>query len=579
MCVKSVCVMFFCDTFSLPRRARATLDGGLGGILSASYPFRSPVVIAGTQSSICCHSGPTCRARLLVGLAVIFAAAWGCSSDPPPVSQALAEKAAASSENKEEGPGSPLIPVRLDPLRPITLDPGGQATVELHVERGDLEGPIQVEVEGTVAGLTANVPEIPAGQSNGQIELAADEKLGDKEETFELKAIIRAGSLETSQPLSVTITKVSLPTFLPAPAIVLQPGTATTVTLKIERQGNEGVIALAVEEVPAKVTAKVEPIADGRIETALELTAAADAAEASASIRVAATCRGRPIGLDVPLHVDKHPYQVQSFRVVTLKPGETQQVAVPVTRRRHKGSIQLEAGHLPDGVSVASVEVPANESAAKLQFAAAEDAPERVRSARIDSRAGHLASSDPIVIRVSRGETGFLPQEVTANKELFKLLRRGSFGGRLTAQSKNALLEAYGGTPESEAAVLRGLGWLAEHQHPDGRWSLKSYSETSSGCECRTEFEQEVVDSDTAGTDSASFRSSVRASRTTALRKARRSWRSIRRPSRTASPFCSATKSSRETRRKSAIWEAICTLTQSPPWPCVRPTGFPPISD
>jgi len=89
---------------------------------------------------------------------------------------------------------------------------------------------------------------------------------------------------------------------------------------------------------------------------------------------------------------------------------------------------------------------------------------------------------------------------IMKNPNLSSLLRRGSFGGRLTAASKRALLEAYGGTKESEAAVLRGLKWLAAHQQSDGRWSLKAYGEGIEGCDCQSESETEITDSDTAGT-------------------------------------------------------------------------------
>jgi hypothetical protein len=89
---------------------------------------------------------------------------------------------------------------------------------------------------------------------------------------------------------------------------------------------------------------------------------------------------------------------------------------------------------------------------------------------------------------------------VAGNPNLTSLLRRGSFGGRLTGASKRALLEAYGGTPESEAAVLHGLKWLAAHQQSDGHWSLKTYGQDVGGCDCQTAFEKEVFDSNTAGT-------------------------------------------------------------------------------
>jgi hypothetical protein len=61
------------------------------------------------------------------------------------------------------------------------------------------------------------------------------------------------------------------------------------------------------------------------------------------------------------------------------------------------------------------------------------------------------------------------------------------------------LLEAYGGTAESEAAVLRGLKWLAAHQSEEGSWPLKGYGEEIEGCDCEGKVPA-TVKSDTAGT-------------------------------------------------------------------------------
>jgi len=50
----------------------------------------------------------------------------------------------------------------------------------------------------------------------------------------------------------------------------------------------------------------------------------------------------------------------------------------------------------------------------------------------------------------------------------------GGIGGR-TGSTKEQMLEEGGGNKESEAAVARGLAWLAAHQAPDGHWSLNKF--------------------------------------------------------------------------------------------------------
>jgi hypothetical protein len=62
-----------------------------------------------------------------------------------------------------------------------------------------------------------------------------------------------------------------------------------------------------------------------------------------------------------------------------------------------------------------------------------------------------------------------------------KRLRPGGFEGRRSAAARKQLLREGGGNEESEAAVARGLKWLANHQGPDGRWSLDAFNRT---CNC-----------------------------------------------------------------------------------------------
>ena len=52
-----------------------------------------------------------------------------------------------------------------------------------------------------------------------------------------------------------------------------------------------------------------------------------------------------------------------------------------------------------------------------------------------------------------------------------------------SAGNRRKMLEETGGTVESEAAVAAGLKWLAQHQAPDGHWSLDSFPQQGK-CRC-----------------------------------------------------------------------------------------------
>jgi hypothetical protein len=58
----------------------------------------------------------------------------------------------------------------------------------------------------------------------------------------------------------------------------------------------------------------------------------------------------------------------------------------------------------------------------------------------------------------------------------------GGFGGRSGATREQMLTEG-GGNTLSEAAVARGLKWMAQHQAPDGHWSLDRFNEHGR-CNC-----------------------------------------------------------------------------------------------
>lgn len=442
------------------------------------------------------------RAWICFGMLVIAAGTIllaGCSkkvAEAPPVVEEVevVEKPVVEKKPPE------AKPIQLTSLAPVTLDPGGQAMIELRIERNGNEGPAEINVAGAAAGITTKAVPILAPASAGQIEILAAESLGDEALETSLQVTVAIGEQTTTQALVVNVNKLNMPTFLTPQAVLLQPGAKANVVVQVERNGYEGPLALRLEGLPAKVTGKVEPLAAGQSQANVEITAAGDAGDLSHKASLEVTHFGRTIATEIPLQIDRSPFIVKAFQVVSVKPGEKVRVTIPIERRSHQGAIDLQAMKLPEGVTSAAVDVPANQSEAILEISAAANAVEQVRTVTVVSTAGALKRADPLVVRVSRGEGSFLPWELASNKELFPQLRRGSFGGRMTSAGKKELLKAYGGTEESEAGVLAGLRWLAAHQQADGRWSLKSYHKDIAGCDCHQESESEVVDYDTAGT-------------------------------------------------------------------------------
>jgi hypothetical protein len=87
---------------------------------------------------------------------------------------------------------------------------------------------------------------------------------------------------------------------------------------------------------------------------------------------------------------------------------------------------------------------------------------------RISQTPAFERKAEPLVRRPARAPL-LMYAEQNIGLEAMLRLRQG--------EGKLDLLEAFGGSQETEAAVHRGLTWLAQHQHRDGHWSLDRFSE------------------------------------------------------------------------------------------------------
>ncbi|NMC18832.1 MAG: hypothetical protein GYA33_00275 [Thermogutta sp.] len=447
-----------------------------------------------------------------VGLAVagIVWITWGAGcrqAESPAPAPAAVEEVEGLSQDQPAASPSPQEPPKtatfvLGHVDPVEISAGEEVARELKVDRAAVQGAVQLDFQNVPDGIVISPAEIPADADSVALKIRAEDRLADAQLLSVVIIRAKAGDAHGSGTLSLAVAPVVLPKVQPPVEQLVRPGEEIVVPVKLDRGACKRPVQIRLENAPSGVTAEPVIVPEGSETAELRIRAAADAAEGRHSVKLAAVIAGKSSGADFPLSVQRSPYRINCFRVVTLKPGETQEVAIPVERRGYTGPIHLEFENLPDKVSAAPVDVPPGGTSVKIRFTAEKDAKERVRSVYIRSRAGSLSTRDPIIVRVSWGESGFLPREITFDPEIAPLLRRGSFGGRLTSQAKAALCDAYGGTPESQQAVLRGLRWLAAHQESDGRWSLKNYGRTLPGCDCHLseEAEAEIVDDDTAGT-------------------------------------------------------------------------------
>lgn len=400
-------------------------------------------------------------------------------------------------------PQPPREPMSLAAVEPITLQPGETAERTVRVDRKGRAGVIKLEVLNLPQGVTAKAGEIPDGQSEGRIVLSADPSLGDHE--IAALAEIRATLADdkATQTLSITIPRVPLPEPKVPPRIYLRPGGQASVEVNLDRKGFVGSVSVGLEQAPQGVTAAPLSVPQESTKATLTVQAAAQTSEGEFPVQIVLTVGPRKTAAPATLVIRKNFFAVQCFRVVTLKPGETRELEIPVQRFGYGGPIQLKVENLPEGVTLSASDVPPGGNSTKFKFSVNPQAHERVRSVWVTATGDGVTFRDAIIVRVAKQSgAGFLPAEIGYDPEIAPLFRRGSFGGRLTAKAKAALCDAYGGTPESEEAVLRGLRWLAAHQEADGRWSLKHYGRTVPSCDCHLdpEKEKEIVDTDTGGT-------------------------------------------------------------------------------
>jgi hypothetical protein len=286
---------------------------------------------------------------------------------------------------------------------------GGVFVTKVTAIRRDYNGPITLSVAGLDGATLANhvIPEgkndttmsvtAPANLESGQLQLirvVGQAKIGEAE--FRASAstlvVLRAQLNGLPYPPSDLDGSIGLgvgPVFAeyfqlsvePSPVLFPQIAAAATVTVKTTKaNGFDDNITLALEGLPAGVTATAAPIAKGQTQVAIPLAGPGALAEGDYKFRIvgSATFQNQPRQVvlgDVVLRVVK-PFEISVAPAGAMNRGAAQKIKFTVTRTAAAGPVAIRLKHIPAGLSLpAEITIPEGRNGVQIDVTAAADAP------------------------------------------------------------------------------------------------------------------------------------------------------------------------------------------------------------
>jgi len=364
-------------------------------------------------------------------------------------------------------------PLAVEPISPVSLAPADSGSVTVVVQRHGRTGQLAIALADVPEGVTASVQPIPVEGSATRIEFTASTMLGDTDLEAQVTVQASIGKDSASQLLHLRVPRVGRPDFAPLNRIILKPGMEEAVSVRVNRNGFEGPLAIRALNPPSGVIVSEMQVPQGASAADLRIAIDTDAADGTFPITLSTAAHGRDIVSDLPLVIDSIPFRVRSLRVVRLLRGETVTVDVPIERNSYTGPIGLAAAGLPTDVTMPEAVVPAGQKTARVEIRAGSSAMPGIQPATIHATAGRLDDADTLVIRVvDQADEGDLPRDIIAAGAIGRITKVGSLGSRTTASGKNLLERLYGSSPEARDAIMRGLDWLSKGQREDGSWTL-----------------------------------------------------------------------------------------------------------
>ncbi len=192
--------------------------------------------------------------------------------------------------------------------------------------------------------------------------------------------------------------------------VTLKAGERGEVEVRVRRENCSGPVAVRMEGLPKGVRVEPETVAaDGSV-ARLQLRAEEDAPDFDGKATVLADLEGVPARQTIHLTVTGLPLRLQALDSVTLQPGQTRAVWVCVQRPRGAGTIDVEPGQLPKGVTAWPCHIQPDADRAILVLRAASGTPLGKATVQLTAKRGAARAVDECRLTIIEPRVFFVQQ-------------------------------------------------------------------------------------------------------------------------------------------------------------------------
>lgn len=328
------------------------------------------------------------------------------------------------------------VPLQVAVSPAVTAYYGGVNRFTIAIVRQGFDGPVLVRVMNLPEDVKAPTVTIPAGQQQATIELTVNEhpdaRPPARAHALRVEASGRGidGALASAE-LTLRVEPPPPRLYVSAPALVkAYYGGSNRFPVRIARQWFDGPVRLEPVDLPAAL--KVEPItlAAGRSDAEVVVNVVAPAAGTPARVEglrlraVAPDQAGLSAAAEVKVQAEMPPPRLAlaASPSVRVYAGDKNRFGVKVNRQWFDGPVVVEAVDLPAGVTIAPMELKADQSEAELEVAVASRTPPRFVPLKLRARAAgraDVAAAGALGLSVERPPPG-LSLAISSKIDIFQ---------------------------------------------------------------------------------------------------------------------------------------------------------------